>query len=132
MANQPTDNYSRFMTQVFDNRKDFIAPTGFQSFFGDPSTGARTEFLPNADLLEIDIIKSSGRTIAQLVERGEGRNIGSFKGTSDHKYTTRTSKFPLVQDEGSINSSQLTRRSYGEAPYEGSTKFDRLRILSRI
>ena len=54
-----TDPFSRFMAEVFDDRKLISVSTGFQAFFGRPETGAETIISPDSNAVDIDIIRGN-------------------------------------------------------------------------
>ena len=117
------------MADMFDDRNNIGVPGGFGAFFGRPETGARTIFSPDAGTVDIDIIRGNER-LAALIRRGSGRSLSGQKNTTEQKSTNFSRVFPLIEEEGDINVSQLTKRLAGESPYGGATRFDRLRILA--
>lgn len=126
---QAVDQYSRFMVDLFDDRDVIGVPGGFGAFFGRPETGARTIFSPDANNIEIDILRGNER-LAAMISRGSGRTLSGQKNTTEQKSTNFTRQFPLIEEEGDINVSQLTSRLAGENPYQGRTRIDRLRLLA--
>ena len=124
------DTFSRFMTDMFDDKEIISVSTGFQVFFGRPETGANTVFSPNANLVEIDIIRGNER-LAALIPRGTiSRSLGANqKNMNVEKFTTFSRKFPLSNEEGDLTADQILNRVAGENPYERRTRFDRLRML---
>ena len=65
-----TDQYSRFMVSLFDEREVQGIPTAFQAFFGG-NAGSRTVFESNAGTIEIDILRANGERLAATVHRGQ-------------------------------------------------------------
>lgn len=123
------DQYSRFMVDMFDDRDIIGVPGGFGAFFGRAETGGRTVFSPDANNVEIDILRGNER-LAAMISRGSGRTLSGQKNTTEQKSTNFTRQFPLIEEEGDINVSQLLKRMAGENPYEGRTRIDRLRMLA--
>ena len=126
---QAVDQFSRFMVNMFDDRDAIGIPGGFAAFFGRPETGGRTIFSPDASAVDIDIIRGNER-LAAMVRRGATRSLSGQKNTTEQKYTNFTRQFPLIEEEGDINSLQLIKRVAGENPYAGMTQHDRLRMLA--
>ena len=126
---QAADQYSRFMADMFDDRNNIGVPGGFGAFFGRPETGAKTVFALDAGTIDIDIIRGNEK-LAAMVRRGSGRTLSGQKNTTEQKSTNFTRLFPLIEEEGDINVTQLTNRMAGESPYSGATRFDRLRMLA--
>ena len=126
---QAVDQFSRFMIDLFDDRDAIGIPGGFAAFFGRPETGARTIFAPDASAVDIDIIRGNEK-LAAMVRRGATRSLSGQKNTTEQKYTNFSRQFPLIEEEGDINSLQLINRMAGENPYAGSTRHDRLRMLA--
>lgn len=123
------DQYSRFMVEMFDDRDAIGIPAGFGAFFGRPETGARTVFSPDANNIEIDILRGNER-LAAMIRRGSGRTLSGQKNTTEQKSTNFSRQFPLIEEEGDINVAQLTSRLAGENPYSGATRSERLRMLA--
>jgi len=126
------DPYSRYMVEVFDDREVISVPTAFQTFFGRPAAGGKTLFSPNANIVEIDIIRGNER-LAALIHRGtNARMISGQQNTQEQKFTSVSRVYPLIEEEGGIEADQLNRRLAGENPYANMDKLDRLRELARI
>lgn len=119
MALVPTNEYTRFMVQKFDERKKVIAPTAFQgSFFGIPETGAQVVFSDNAKSIEIDQVRADGRRLARLVNRGTSSDDTSRVETlTAGKFTNIPRAWPLIESYGAINSTELLDRNAGENPF---------------
>lgn len=132
MFNTPlaSDNYSRFMVDVFDERQIIGVPTGFQAFFGRPETGAKTLFSPDSNLVEIDIIRGNEKISAMIKRGGDGRSVAGQKNTSEQDYSTFSRVYPLGEEVGDISANQLNYRVAGENPYAPMGKFGRLRQLA--
>lgn len=133
MGNQTTplavDQYSRAMVEAFDDRQIIGVPTVFQAFFGRPETGGMTLFSPNANLVEIDILRGNER-LAAMIHRGtNSRTVAGQKNTNEQKFSSISRKYPLLEEEGDINADQLNFRMANENPYVQKTKLDRLRML---
>ena len=124
----PQDLFSRFLIGTFDEKKIIAVSTGFQAFFGRPETGSETLFSPDANQVDIDIIRGSEK-IAALIPRGTvSRSIGSNqKNLRTERFTEISRKFPLIEEEGDIDSSTLLNRVAGENPYARQTRVTRLR-----
>jgi len=127
---QPTDSYSRFMTELFDERDVIGVSTGFQSLFGNPMGGSRTIFSPDSSVLDIDIIRGNEKTAALIARGNTPTNNLGVKNASDQDFSTFSRLYPLGEEESSISADQISRRIGGEAPYAGMTRFDRMRVLA--
>lgn len=126
----PVDQFSRFMAELFDGRDTIGVPGGFSAFFGRPETGAITHFEDDASTVDIDIIRGNER-LAAMVRRGEPtRVLSGQKNTKEQSFTNFTRQFPLIEEEGDINSAQLIKRLAGEGATSGRTRIDRLRSLA--
>lgn len=125
----PVDLYTRFMVADFDERNIIGVPTGFQAYFGNPANGSQTVFSPDGNLVEIDILRGNEK-IAALIQRGaNSRPLSGQKNTNEQKFSAFSRAYPLIEEEGDLNATQLKNRISGENPYDGSTSFDRLRAL---
>ena len=122
------DQYSRFMTEMFDEREMIGVPTMFQSFFGRPEHGSKTIYSPNASVVEIDILRGNER-IAALIERGsDARQIrGKKKDATAQEYTNFARVYPLAEETSNIGAKELINRTAGENPYAMKAQIDRLR-----
>lgn len=131
--NQPTplgvDAYSRFMAMPFDEKKIIGVPTGFQSMFGRPANGGQAVFSPNANLVDIDIVRGNEKTAA-LIHRGQNaRSLTGQKNTNTGKSSAISRKYPLAEELGDISADEINFRVVGEGPHNSSlTRFDRLRL----
>ncbi len=122
------DAYSRFMAALFDEAQIIGVPTAFQAFFGRPENGGLTLFSPDANIVDIDIVRGS-ETLAALIHRGQNaRSLSGQKNTNIGKSSTFSRLYPLIEEEGDISADELNFRVAGEGPYSPLTKFDRLRI----
>jgi len=125
---QAVDQYSRFMTEMFDERQIIGVPTMFQSFFGRPDHGSKTIYSPNASVVEIDILRGNER-LAALIERGsDARQIrGKKKDATAQEYTNFARQYPLAEETSNIGAKELINRTAGENPYAMKAQIDRLR-----
>jgi hypothetical protein len=134
--NQPTplavDAYSRFMVRHFDDRDLIGVSTGFQGIFGRPETFSQTVFQPNSKLVEIDIVRGNERHAAMIHRGNNSRPIQGQANTSEQRYTTFSRQYPLMEEEGDINSDQILNRLAGESPYSSRTRMERQRELGAI
>lgn len=129
MSALAVDQYSRFMTEMFDERDLISTTTVWQSFFGRPEHGSQTVYSPNAQIVEIDIIRGN-RKLAALIQRGiDARNISAKTGTVQ-EFSTFSRAYPLGEEKSPITASQLNNRIAGEKPYESQAKIDRMRNLA--
>ena len=128
MAIIPLNEYSRLMVEKFDERKLVPVPTAFQgAFYGRPETGAKTVFSMNSKMIEIDIIRSTGRRMAQMVNRGtHSDDVSRVKNQKEAKFTNIGRLWPLVETNGSIENSELLDRTPGMNAYQLETRQDRL------
>lgn len=124
------DPFSRFMAAMFDEKQVISVPTGFQAFFGRPETGAMTLFSPDANVVDIDIIRGNKKTSA-LIPRGMvSRPLGAIQENLNvENFTSFSRKYPLSEEEGDITADQILFRVAGESPYAGQTRLDRMRML---
>lgn len=124
----PQDLFSRFMAQAYDEKQIVSVSTGFQAFFGDPANGAQTIFSPDANNVDIDIIRGNERTAALIPRGAISRSLGSLqKNIRSEQFSSFSRKYPLAEEEGDITGDILLRRVAGENPYERMTRLDRLR-----
>ena len=123
------DPFARSMAGLFDEKKIIGVSTGFQAFFGRPETGAETIFSPNANIVDIDIIRGK-KKIAALVPRGSvSRPLGSLqKNLLSERFSTFSRSYPLAEEEGDISADQLVFRVAGENPYANMSRQDRMRM----
>ena len=122
------DLFSRYMVGLFDEAKVIGVSTGFQAFFGRPENGSETIFSPDANAIDIDIIRGDER-IAALVQRGTySSSLGSAnKSRRDGKFTEISRKFPLIKEQGHITGEQILNRVPGENPYMRMDRISRMR-----
>lgn len=122
------DLFTRFMADVFDDRENMPVSTALQAFFGNPAAGGRTIFSPDANVVDIDIVRGNER-IAALIPRGTvSRPLGSLqKNLQDGKFSAFSRKYPLAEEEGDINGDMILNRIPGEQPFETGTRVGRMR-----
>lgn len=127
----PVDTFSRFMAKMFDDKSLITIAKAFQAFFGRPETGALTVFSPDANDVDIDIIRGNKKTAA-LIPRGTiSRPLGSTQQNLNvEKYSTFSRKYPLSEEEGDITGDQILQKLAGENPYEMKDRLSRSRILA--
>ena len=125
---QTQDLFTRFMVEAFDDREKMPVSTGLQAFFGNPSAGGRTLFSPDANVVDIDIVRGNEK-IAALIPRGTvSRPLGSLQSNlQDGKFSTFSRKYPLAEEEGDINADKILNRIPGEQPYQANTRQGRMR-----
>jgi len=122
----PVQLYSRFMTELFDE-KDFIGvPSTFLSLFGRPESGSKTTYQPDKLEIDIDIIRANER-MATMVPRGTQAKKLGLKEAKKERFTERNMVFPLGEEESTITANQLFMRRPGENPYEQKTRLQRMR-----
>ena len=129
---QAVDTYSRVMVEAFDEKSVIGVSRGFQTFFGRVENGSKTVFSPNANVVDIDIMRGNEKTAALIQRNASGRSnsVANPINTNEQKYTNFSRAYPLGEEISDIDSEQLNSRVAGENPYAASiTKFDRLRIL---
>ena len=127
---QAVDLYTRTMISLFDEREIIPGSSFFQAFFGDQSSnGSQTIFSPNANVIDIDIIRGNEK-LAALIPRGiTSRILSGQKNTQEQKSTSFSRSFPLIEEEGDINASQMQNRLAGMGPYSSMTPADVAREL---
>jgi hypothetical protein len=128
-----TDQYSRVMVSAFDEREIVSVPTAGQAFFGDPAAGnSQTVWSDGQGVVEIDIIRSAGETLAALINRGgSGINTSGQPTGVDEKSTNFARTFPLIYETAAITAKQINEmRLAGESPYSGASPESRMRKLA--
>jgi hypothetical protein len=124
----PQDLFSRYLVGTYDEKKIIGVSTGFQSFFGRPVTGAETIYAPDANQVDIEIIRGNERLAALIPRGGISRSIGSTqKNVRSEQFSSFSRKYPLCEEEGDITADNLLNRVAGENPYARQTRMDRLR-----
>lgn len=125
------DTFSRYMADLFDLRRMIAVPTGFQCLFGRPQTNANTIFSPDAELVDIDIVKGK-RKISALIPRGGSitKYLGGQADLVADQFYSVSRVYPLAKEEGQINASQLLKRQAGEMSYSPKTRFERMRQMA--
>jgi hypothetical protein len=115
---------------MYDEREIIGVSTGFLSFFGRGGAMGDTLFSPDANLVQIDILRANLK-IAAFVQRGQASRNVDLKETQAEKFSEFARQYPLAEEVGSINADDLNYRIGGEPVFEsGVTKRDRLRILA--
>jgi hypothetical protein len=117
------------MAGMFDEQKIIGVPTALQAFFGNPANGSQTIFSPDANQVDIDIIRGNERTAA-LVPRGMVSRVlgGGQKNLRMEQFSSFSRKYPLSVEEGDVTGENLTTRIAGESAVNSSvTQMDRLR-----
>lgn len=125
----PQDLFSRFAAGMFDEKELIGVPTAGCSFFGNPAGNSKTIFSPDANTVDIDIIRGDER-IAALVPRGMvSESLGSLvKGGRTEQFSSFSRTYPLAQEVGHIVAANLTTRVAGEpAVNSGFTQMQRFR-----
>lgn len=122
----PLDEYARYMVDVFDDRQLIGVPTLFQAFFGRPENGSKTLFSPDAAAVDIDIIRGNER-LAALIPRGVNARMIDKPDTTAQRFSNISRVYPLIEEEGNIDSNQLLFRQAGENPFSGRSRLDRMR-----
>jgi hypothetical protein len=127
MTPNNTDMFSRFIVDLFDERKSQGIPTAFQSFFGDPAY-SETFFSEDEATFDQDIIRANGRPLAPGISRGQSSSIvGGTKNFTEEEYTNTTRLWPLIEQEGNQNSHQMLMRLPGETKGSGKSRIERNR-----
>jgi hypothetical protein len=123
------DLFTRVVAEMFDEKQLITVPTAGQAFFGNPANASQTIFSPDANAIDIDIIKS-GKTIAALIPRGMvSRPLGTTqKNIETQKFSSFSRKFPLSEEEGDIECDKLLNRMAGESATSGNTRYQRARV----
>jgi len=125
-----SDQFSRFFVETFDENQIVAVPLGFQAFFGDGPS--RTVVSPDADTVELDILRANGERLAALVHRGMSSDDVSRQANAlASKYTNIVRKYPLIEELGNINSNKLGERRPGEQPFSQRSRLDRNRDIAR-
>jgi len=125
----PQDLFSRFAAGMYDEQQIIGVPTAGLSFFGNTAGGSRTIYMPDANTVDIDIIRGDER-VAALVPRGTfSKSLGSLqKNARTEQFTSFSRKFPLAIETGDITAENLTTRVAGEASVNsGITQMQRFR-----
>ncbi|KPK96013.1 hypothetical protein AMJ80_02410 [bacterium SM23_31] len=130
MTANPTDLFSRYFIESFDNRYNFPVPSAFQSIFGNPGSNSVTHFSEDEKLVEIDIIKNAGKKLAATVIRGQVSSPIDEDNITNYQYTNVGRQWPLVEISGNSNSSKLLDRLPGDNPYQRRTQLARNRKIA--
>lgn len=111
----PQDLFSRYAAGMFDERDLIGVPTGFLSFFGNPAGNSKTIYSPDANTVDIDIIRGDER-VGALIPRGMvSRSLGSLsKNARSMQHSSFSRSYPLAQETGDIQADKLTTRVPGE------------------
>ncbi len=122
------DLFSRFMADVFDDRENMPVSTALQAFFGNPASAGRTIFSPDANVVDIDIVRGNEK-IAALIPRGNiSRPLGALqKDQQNGKFSTFSRKYPLAEESGNITGDMILNRIPGEQPFATNTRVNRMR-----
>jgi hypothetical protein len=119
------------MARVWDDRDAIGVPTGFQSIFGRPETGAETIFSNDAEVVDIDVQRGNERTAVLMPRGGISRSLGSLqKSLNEEKFSNQNRVYPLSIELFDISSAQLNKRTSGEQLYSPLTREQRLRKLA--
>ncbi len=124
-----TDPYSRYMVEQFDEKDVISVPTVFQTFFSRPGIGQKL-YSPDANLVDIDILRGNERIAAMIPRNTISRPLGSTqKNTNVEKFSTFSRSFPLIEEEGDIGAGQLNFRTAGENPFSKKSRLERMRSM---
>jgi hypothetical protein len=119
------------MVDMFDEKRFIGVPTGFQAFFGRPETGGETLFSPDANVVDIDIIRGNERIAALIPRDTISRTLGpTQKNMKAEEWSSFSRKYPLSNEEADITADQLEYRQAGDNPYVRRTKLDKMRRLA--
>lgn len=133
MFNTPlaVDQYSRFMVEVMDDRQMMPAPGGAAAIFGRRENGSKVVYSESAEVFDMDIIRGNEKR-AVMIHRGSiARALSAQRNTKTQNSTAVSRVFPLIEEEGDISASQLSKRLAGEAAHNsGLSRQDRLRMLA--
>lgn len=130
LAPTAADQFSRIFASLFDETTVPPVTTAFQSFFGDPGQGgSQNIWSTDASTVDIDIVRANGEQIAALVPRGgDTTKLGTDKKNIQlPEWTSESRKWPLFEEEGPIQSSELLLRNPGENPYTVNDRRSRMR-----
>lgn len=123
----PQDSFSRFAAGMFDEKEIIGVPTAGLMFFGDASGNSRTIYSPDANTVDIDIIRGEER-IAALVPRGSFSDPLDTPHEKSETYSAFSRKYPLALRKGDIQSDKLLVRLPGEQAVNSSvTQTNRFR-----
>lgn len=125
----PQDLFSRFLAGTFDERDIIGVPTAGLAFFGNPAGASRTIYSPDANTVDITIIRGDERAAA-LVPRGMvSKSLGSLqKPNRSMQHSEFSRSYPLAMETGDIQASKLTTPVPGESRVNsGITQRDRFR-----
>jgi hypothetical protein len=127
-----SDNYSRYMDELFDEKEIINVSTVWQSFFGRPAnSGSKTIYSPDSEVVEIDVMRANER-VAALIHRGtDSRHLNLQKNTTTQNYTNFARVYPLAEELGDITATQILKKMAGENPYDQRAKAERMRLLAR-
>jgi hypothetical protein len=114
---------------MFDEKEIIGVPTAGLAFFGNPAGNSRTIFSPDANTIDIDIIRGDERVAALVPRGGVSESLGALvKGARTEKFSSFSRSYPLAQEVGHVAADNLTTRLAGEpAVNSGVTQMMRFR-----
>jgi hypothetical protein len=120
------DIFNRFMIEGFDEKQIIPVETVGQTFFA----GGRTWYSPDANVVDIDIMRANRRTAA-LIPRGTiSEPLGGHSDMATQRFSSFSRKYPLSQEQSNISADQIQNRLMGQNAYSGKTRVDALRELA--
>lgn len=130
MNPQTMDAFRYLNAAAFDERGMIAVPTGAQSFFGRPNTGAQTIFT-EAAAIDVDVLRAN-KKVAAMVRRGltaATLNTDVLQGVGE-QYTSYSRSFPLIEELTPLTSDQLEKRILGDGRHTPRTRAEVQRILA--
>ena len=120
--------YTRLMTNGFNDETMIQEPTLFQSMFG--RNGGETVI---TDSLNIEFDTRRGfEKVAKMVKRGiYTRDLGgNFKNNDSDQFVSTNLAFGLMKEETDIDNNQTFKRMFNENAYDQRARLDRLRKMA--
>lgn len=119
------DDFTRTMTEPFDDKDMIGVPQGGQSLFGNPANSSKTVYSTDKNVVEINIMRGNKR-MAALVPRGGVPGIDlSTNRLVESKFSAFQRVYPLIQDEYQVHSDQLLFKIPNETDEQKVTREDR-------
>jgi hypothetical protein len=130
------DNYSRIQTVLFNENEIIRAPIGGQSLFGGGRMGGgKDRFNADAEVFESHISRGTTELAPMIIRGTDAEDHDGVDLMSQQDWTEFARIFPLIEDGGTITSSQIAKRIRGEFYYQDAggralTKQQRTIILA--
>lgn len=127
------DDFTRTMTESFDDKDMIGVPQGGQSMFGDPSNGSQTVYSRDKNVVEINIMRGNNRMAALVPRNGvpEGIDLSTTR-LVEPKSSNFQRIYPLIQDTYEVHADQLLFQIPNETYEQRITREDRAVYLMAV